>query len=106
MRLFGLEVLKSDNGFVAVDVLQMEKVGHQGAFHFYKGRVQLGIVFRAVHVEEENHLALDAPRLGDFAQLIAFFFGHRSFVLSYCPTSCVNEKKRVLCNWGTLFLFI
>lgn len=73
-------LLEGGHGFVAVDAVEVEEIGHEVALDFDKGRVKLGIVVGAVNVEEQDNLSFDSEGLSDFAQVVAFFFGHRGLL--------------------------
>ena len=74
----GGEVVESDDGFVAVDVVHLEEVGHKAGLGLDKSAVECGVVLRGVNIEVEDHLAFVSKGFGDIPQAVAFFFGHFS----------------------------
>ena len=74
----GGEVFEGDDGFVAVEVVHLEEIGHKAGLGLDKGTVESGIVLWGVNVEVEDHLAFVSERFGDVPQAVAFFFGHFS----------------------------
>ena len=76
MCLIGGQLLKSKSGLVPVYVVNFKKVGYKMPLHLHKGRIQVDILFRAVHIKIHNHLAFVAERFRYIAQPVAFFFCH------------------------------
>lgn len=96
--LFLAYLLKGGHGFVAGDAVEVEEIGHEVAFDFHKGGVKLGIILRAINVKEHDNLSFNSEGLGDFAQVVAFFFGHRGLVVLVCT------KKACLYEGDTLYI--
>lgn len=74
--LFGGQLLEGGHGFVAVDAVNLEEMGHQSVLGLHKSGVELGVVVGAVHVEEQHQLSFISESLGDASQSIAFVYGH------------------------------
>ena len=69
--LVGGEVLEGGHGLVAVEVVEMEEIGHELTFDLDEGGVEAEVVLGGIHIEEHHHLPFHAPGLGDASQIKA-----------------------------------